>query len=81
MCTYSISVDDELLEQVRPAFADNAEINSWMQSQIEALLLQMAAKVSVAHSGSGFPSVSVALLLLLRRTSTTNENSKSGIDG
>lgn len=51
MCTYSISVDDKLLEQVRPAFADNAEISSWMQSQIEALLLQVAAKVSDTHSG------------------------------
>ena len=51
MCKYSISVDDKLLEQVRPAFADNAEISSWMQSQIEALLLQVAAKVSGPHSG------------------------------
>ena len=43
MCTYHISVDDELMERVRPAFADNAEINFWMQRQIELLLQRMAS--------------------------------------
>jgi hypothetical protein len=43
MCTYNISVDDALMERVRPAFADNAAIGRWMQAQIETLLLQMAA--------------------------------------
>jgi len=47
MCTYKISIDDALLERVRPAFADNVEIGSWMQAQIEALLQQMADQVPV----------------------------------
>ena len=42
MCMYKISIDDALLERARPAFADNVEIGQWMQSQIEALLRQMA---------------------------------------
>lgn len=42
MCTYKISIDDALLERVRPAFADNEEIGSWMQSQIEMILGQLA---------------------------------------
>ena len=42
MCTYKISIDDALLERVRPAFADNEEIGSWMQSQIEMILDQLA---------------------------------------
>ena len=37
MCTYKISIDDALLERVRPAFTDNVEIGTWMQSQIESL--------------------------------------------
>lgn len=46
MCTYKISIDDALLERVRPAFADNVEIGTWMQSQIESLLQQIADRVS-----------------------------------
>ena len=43
MCTYNIAIDDTLLERVKPAFADNAAINAWMQSQVEMLLWQMVA--------------------------------------
>lgn len=46
MCTYNISVDDALMEQVRPAFADNDEINQWMQSQIVSLLQKMATNIT-----------------------------------
>ena len=42
MCTFKVSIDDALLERVRPAFADNVEIGSWMQSHIEKLLQQIA---------------------------------------
>lgn len=42
MCTYRISIDDALVERVRPAFADNEAINRWMQSQIVAVLQKMA---------------------------------------
>ena len=41
MCTYNISIDDTLIERVRPAFTDNAAICAWMQSQVEILLWQM----------------------------------------
>lgn len=45
MSTYNISIDDALMERVRPAFADNAAVGHWMQSQIEVLLVQMAASM------------------------------------
>lgn len=41
MCTYNISIDDVLLERVRPAFADEESIGKWMQSQIVSILQQM----------------------------------------
>lgn len=44
MCTYNISIDDTLMERVRPAFADNAAIRAWMQSQVEILLWQMVVE-------------------------------------
>ena len=43
MCTYNISINDALMERVRSAFANNAEISIWMQAQIENQLLKMAA--------------------------------------
>lgn len=42
MCTYRITIDDTLLEKAKDAFANEAEISSWMQSQLEILLLQIS---------------------------------------
>ena len=44
MCTYKISIDDSLAEQVRLLFSNEAEISLWMQSQLEFLLLQINKK-------------------------------------
>lgn len=46
MCTYNISVDDELMERIRPAFEDNDAISNWMQAQIVSLLQQMASDMN-----------------------------------
>lgn len=46
MCNYNISIEDALLDRVRPAFADNDAIGRWMQSQIVGLLQQMANGMS-----------------------------------
>ena len=42
MCTYSISVDDSILEKVKSALLDDKAVEAWMQSQIDILLLQLA---------------------------------------
>ena len=47
MCLYKISVDDKLVEQVKPAFRDEKAINDWLQSQVEVLFIQFAT--SIAH--------------------------------
>ena len=39
MCTFNISLDDKLLERVRPAFASEDALRHWMTSKIETLLL------------------------------------------
>lgn len=46
MCTYSISVDDTVLEKVKPALPDNKAVEAWMQSQMDILLLQLADSLS-----------------------------------
>lgn len=40
MCTYSISIEDNLIEQLRPALGANSDVNAWMQHQIELAVLQ-----------------------------------------
>ena len=42
MCTYSISVDDTVLERVKPVLPDDKAVEAWMQSQMDILLLQLA---------------------------------------
>lgn len=46
MCTYSISVDDNILERVRPALPNNEAVEAWMQSQMDILLLQLAESLT-----------------------------------
>ena len=46
MCTYSISVDDTILERVKPALPDDKAVEAWMQSQVDILLLQLAETVT-----------------------------------
>ena len=46
MCTYSISVDDSILEKVKSALPDDKAVEAWIQSQIDILLLQLADSLS-----------------------------------
>lgn len=46
MCTYSISVDDDVLEKIRPALPNNEAVEAWMQSQMDILMLQLAESLT-----------------------------------
>ena len=41
MCTYSITLNDSLVEKVRPSFADDKALTLWLQQQMEELLLDL----------------------------------------
>lgn len=43
MCTYSISISDSVMENVRPAFPDEESLSRWMQQQMELLMIRYAA--------------------------------------
>ena len=43
MCTYSISINDSVMEIVRPAFTDEESLSRWMQQQMELLMIRYAA--------------------------------------
>lgn len=53
MCTYKITFKDTLIDRVRPAFVDNYEIASWMQQQLEVILLQLAAQMEGKSAEQG----------------------------
>ena len=38
MCSYNITLDDTLVEEVRSSFADDKALEQWLQQQMEALL-------------------------------------------
>ena len=43
MCTYTISINDTIIDKVRPAFADEDALSNWMQQQMELMLVRYAA--------------------------------------
>ena len=45
MCTYNISISDAVIEDVRPAFADDDSLSRWLQQQMELLLIQYATSL------------------------------------
>ena len=41
MCTYNITLNDTLVEQVRDSFDDEQALERWLQEQMELALLQL----------------------------------------
>ncbi len=75
MCTYSISVDDTILEKVKPALPDDKSVEAWMQSQIDILLLQLAeSQTCKAQTEDSIASYSRRIANIRKRL-----NSKQGL--
>lgn len=79
MCTYSISVDDSILEKVKSALPDDKAVEAWMQSQIDILLLRLADSLPLnTQSEDGLDSsaqriVRIHELLTSQSVPTTNK--------
>ena len=43
MCNFKISINDKIIDKVRPAFADDEALSDWMQQQLELMLVRYAA--------------------------------------
>ena len=43
MCSYNITLNDALVEKVRPSFANDEALEQWLQQQIEAVLIEYYA--------------------------------------
>lgn len=44
MCMYKIALNDDLLQQTRRSFADEARMDAWLRQQVEILLLNYNAQ-------------------------------------
>lgn len=51
MCTYNLSINDSVMESIRPAFASEEALSRWMQEQMEQLMLQYVANLKSKESG------------------------------
>ena len=40
MCSYNITLEDALVEKIRPSFANDEELELWLKQQLEALLVR-----------------------------------------
>ena len=47
MCTYSITLNDELIKQTRSSFENEDAMDKWLQQQVEALLSDFNAKQQI----------------------------------
>ena len=45
MCIYSVSLDDKVMESVRPQFQDEAALQKWLEQQLQQLVAQYAHRI------------------------------------
>lgn len=43
MCTFHLSLNDSLVDRIRPSFEDEEAVNVWMQKQLELAILSFTA--------------------------------------
>lgn len=50
MCSYNITLNDTLVEKVKPSFADDQALTRWLQQQMERFLLDYFARQEESKS-------------------------------
>jgi hypothetical protein len=45
MCTRTIHINDRLLEQVRPVFTNDDDLQRWLEEQMESVLMSFSAQL------------------------------------
>lgn len=59
MCRYNISIDDAVMEKVRPSITQGMDEDAWVQLQVEMLFSQMAA----SHRETSFDDAYMSALI------------------
>lgn len=73
MCSYNITLNDSIIEKVRPSFADERDFELWLQKQIEELLLRF-------YSGQMARDRARTVIESMRQQSEGNGNSELTLD-
>lgn len=71
---YSIALNDELVSETRQAFADDRLMNTWMQKQVEALLIEFNASQKAIREKAR------KAIEIMRMRSEQNGNSEMSLD-
>ena len=57
MCTYNISIDDQVVKQMQPLLSDGNTLRDWLQEQVSRLAFQLISSnaTKVKREGLVFP--------------------------
>ncbi len=75
MCTYNITLNDTLVEQVRNSFEDEQALERWLQEQMELALLRLYNSQRQAVLSKARQTIDA-----MRQHSEENGNSKLTLD-
>ena len=75
MCTYNITLNDTLVEQVRNSFEDEQALERWLQEQMELALLRLYNSQRLAVLSKARQTIDA-----MRQHSEENGNSKLTLD-
>ena len=73
MCTYNITLNDELVKQTRSSFANEDAMDKWLQQQIEMILSDFNTKQMIRENAR-------KAIDAMRLQSEQNGNSKMSLD-
>ena len=74
MCTYNIALRDDLLRQTRQSFADDKKMDTWLQNQVELLLINYITQQNAIRQRAR------AAIEAMRDQSERNGNSKMSLE-
>ena len=73
MCSYNITLNDAIVEKVRPSFANEEAMEKWLQQQLEAMLLDYYVRMEKRTKAR-------KAIELMRTQSEENGNSELTLD-
>lgn len=73
MCSYNITLSDTLVEKVRPSFADDKDMELWLQQQMEELLLNLYLRQETSNRAR-------KAVAAMRQQSESNGNSEMTLE-
>lgn len=73
MCSYNITINDTIIDKVRPSFPSEQALEQWLQQQLEAMILDYHALLEKRVRAR-------KAIELMRAQSEENGNSKMTLD-